>query len=472
MENGKDDKEIEKLLKKSNRTFIERDLIEFLKIPSNTLNKKGIQDAIDYIVNYVSPFSQRVERFEGKINPLILAEVEGQFKTSLLIYMMYDTQPVHDDTKWVSNPFTAELQILPEPLDMLGKCIISRGAYNSKTPLISFLNVIKILKESKKLPISLLLLFDGEEEVGSPTLLNYLKNRKDVFNKCVDAYYPAAKQDLEGKAVLKLGYKGILSLNIKLFSENEETHSAYSSIIPNPAVELMYLLNLIYSENKFNIPSLKSGYIIKNQEEIIIDALSNTIGINKIKMKAGISQTLKENVKEALNDFLFNPTFNISTLKSGYLGEGIKNIVPVSAECNLDIRFSHNISVSEIYKEIKSIIEKFAEGSKLQVKLTKNISYEGSRVSITSKLTTSLLKSFQKLKVETEIWPLSAAAAPLSQIQKNLGLDFIVGGLGIGGYAHSPNEFIQVDSILNMRLSNYYFLKYYSEDNSKMLKTN
>ncbi|MFX1497747.1 MAG: M20/M25/M40 family metallo-hydrolase [Promethearchaeota archaeon] len=472
MENGTDDKEIEGLLKKSNRKFIERDLIEFLKIPSNTLNKKGIQDAMEFIISYISPFTQKVDEIEGKINPLIFAEVEGQLKSSLLIYMMYDTQPVHDDTKWFSGPFSAEIRILPKPLDMLGKCIVSRGAYNSKTPLLSFLNVIKILKESKKLPISLLLLFDGEEEVGSPTLLKFLKNQKDLFKKCGNAYYPAAKLDLEGKAVLKLGYKGILSLNIKLFSENEETHSAYSSIIPNPAVELICLLNHIYSENKFNIPSLKRTYKLNNQEEIIIDTLSNKIDINKIKMKAGITQTFEENAKEAFIDFLFNPTFNISTLKSGYLGEGIKNIVPISAECNIDIRFSHDISVGEIYKEIKSLIEKFAEKSKLQVKLTKNICYEGSRVSINSKLTTSLLKSFQTLKVKAEIWPLSAASAPLSQIQKDLGLDFIVGGLGLGGYAHSPNEFIQVDSILNMRLSNYYFLKYYSKDNSKLLKTN
>ncbi|MFX0181184.1 MAG: hypothetical protein ACFE78_13440, partial [Candidatus Hodarchaeota archaeon] len=71
---------------------------------------------------------------------------------------------------------------------------------------------------------------------------------------------------------------------------------------------------------------------------------------------------------------------------------------------------------------------------------------------------------FEKLDVQTEIWPLSAAAAPLSKIQKDLGLNFIVGGLGIGGFAHSPNEFIQVDSIINMRLINYYFLNNYTQN--------
>ena len=71
------------------------------------------------------------------------------------------------------------------------------------------------------------------------------------------------------------------------------------------------------------------------------------------------------------------------------------------------------------------------------------------------------------LEVPTEIWPLSAAAAPLSKIQKELGLNFITGGLGIGGFAHSPNEFIQVDSILNTRLGFNFFLKTYSDLYSK-----
>ncbi|MHA2130456.1 MAG: hypothetical protein ACW99L_10825, partial [Promethearchaeota archaeon] len=67
------------------------------------------------------------------------------------------------------------------------------------------------------------------------------------------------------------------------------------------------------------------------------------------------------------------------------------------------------------------------------------------------------------LGVATELWPLSAAAAPLTQIQKVLELNFVTGGLGIVGYAHCANEFIQYDSISNIRLSNYHFLRIYSQ---------
>ena len=77
---------------------------------------------------------------------------------------MYDTQPVSQENEWISKPFGAEIKLLQPPLEKLGNCIIARGAYNSKTPLLCFLNIIKILKEYKSLPISLVLLFDGDEE--------------------------------------------------------------------------------------------------------------------------------------------------------------------------------------------------------------------------------------------------------------------------------------------------------------------
>ncbi|GAI36676.1 unnamed protein product, partial [marine sediment metagenome] len=131
------------------------------------------------------------------------------------------------------------------------------------------------------------------------------------------------------------------------------------------------------------------------------------------------------------------------------------------ALCNIDIRFAHDISINEIYNEIREKIDNYAKNSKCKFKLIKNSGYEGSRVKKDSILVESLIKSFKGFSCE--IWPISAAAAPLSEINKILNLNFITGGLGIGGYAHSANEFIQYDSIINIRLSNYNFLKIYSE---------
>jgi len=455
---------MENLIKNSNVAFINEELRPFLKIPSNTLNRNGIIQAKNFITSYISGFCEEIKYYKGEINPLILAKVNGNIEDTLLIYMMYDTQPVNKKDDWLSAPFGAEIKVLPPPLDFLGDCIIARGAYNSKTPLICFLNIVKLLKEKDILPLSLLLLFDGEEEMGSPTFLKLLENNKELFQSCIDVYYPSIKQDLSEKSILKLGYKGILSITIKIYSDNREPHSAFSAMIPNPASELISLLNRIYSNNEFLIDSLKESYALSKEEDSIINDLIKTLDIEKIKKKAGIVRTIEDDKKKAFIGYLFKPTFNISTLKSGYLEEGKKNMVANQALCNIDIRFAHNISVDKIFGEIKEKVEEFSKKSKSTIELIKNVGYEGSRVEKDSILVNSLIESSNMLEVETEIWPLSAAAAPLSKIKKEFEwLNFIVGGLGIGGLAHSPNEFVQINSIINTRLSIFYFLKIYTE---------
>ncbi|MFX0083335.1 MAG: M20/M25/M40 family metallo-hydrolase [Candidatus Hodarchaeota archaeon] len=454
---------IENDLKNRNKNFIDNELRPFLRIPSNTTNKEGIQKTKDYIISYVSSFSDDITEYQGTHNPLFLAKVSGKIKDDLLIYMMYDTQPISEPKDWISDPFGAEIHKLDYPLDVLGDCIIARGAYNSKTPLICFLNVVRELKRTNELPISLLLLFDGEEEIGSPTLLKFILKKKELFKDCIDAYYPATKQSLNGDSILKLGYKGILSLTIEVSSKNKEPHSAYSAMIPNPTIDLISILNLIYSNGEFQINSLKEPYDLTKEEESILNELLNKIDIKNIKKKAGILQTIETDTRLDFVNYLFKPTFNISTLKSGFLGEGFKNYVPNNAECNIDIRFAHNIPVDVIFREIKEEIDKFSITSNSEIKLTKNLSYESSRVKKDTPLVKSLIESAKMLGVTTEIWPISAAAAPLSKIQKDLNLNFITGGLGIGGSAHSANEFIQYKSVINTRLSYYNFLKIYSQ---------
>ena len=464
MENDELTSKIVSLFRESNEKFIKNDLIPFLRIPSNSYNQEGILKAKDFIISYITDFSNEIKEIKGLINPLILAKVEGELDGKLLIYMMYDTQPINKDEIWYSEPFGAEIKVQSPPLDTLGNCIIARGAYNSKTPLMCFLNAIKILKENDDLPISLLLVFDGEEEIGSSTLLETLDNNTNIFKNCNDAYYPSAKQNLAGNSVLKLGYKGILSLTIKTSTKNKEPHSSFSAMIPNPAVDLISLLNTLYSNNEFQIASLRNPYIPSKEEDAIIDELMKKIDIQNIMNKAGITHLNRTNSKEAFINYLFKSTFNISTLKSGFLEKGTKNYVPSHALCNIDIRFAHDITIDEIFNEIKEKVDDYAKKSKSHIELVKNIGYEGSRVSKKSILTKSLIKSVEILGYHTaEIWPLSPAAAPLSKIQKKLGINFISGGLGIGGFAHSANEFIQLDSIINARIANYYFLKIYAE---------
>jgi len=450
-------------IQEENALFITNDLQEFLRIPSYSLNSNGIEQAKKFIINYISEFCEEINIFEHKINPTIFTEVKGNSPEKLLIYMMYDTQPVNKEKEWISPPFAAEISRLNPPLDKLGDCIIARGSYNSKTPLMMFLNVVKILKRENMLPISLVLVFDGEEEIGSPTFREFLNQNKSKIKQCIDCYYTSAKQNIDKTPVIKMGYKGILSLSIKAYSENKEPHSAFSNIIANPARDLYIFLNKIYDESKFKIESLKKPYILKPKESELFEKLIEKVDIDKVFTKAGIVQTLEKDLKSVFSKYLFQPTFNISTLKSGFLEDGYKNVVANSALVNIDIRFARtNISPVQIFNEIKNKLHNFIKKSDSKFDLKYNMGYSGSRVPIDSIINKTFLETCKNMNLEPEIWPLSAAAAPLSILKTKFNLNFLSGGLGLGGYAHAPNEFIQVSSILDARIFNFYFLNNYS----------
>ncbi|MHA1670794.1 MAG: M20/M25/M40 family metallo-hydrolase [Promethearchaeota archaeon] len=459
------DLETDRIINNSNNHFIEKELIPFLKIPSTTLNAKGISIARDFLKIYISNIVEKTIDIPGIINPLTFSWVKGESNDTLLIYMMYDTQPVHEHEKWVVDPFGGEIAILKEPLDTLGDCIIARGAYNSKTPLMCFLNILRILKERDQLPMSLLLVFDSEEEQGSPTLLKLLHTKNELFHDCIDAYYPAIKQELNGIAVLKLGYKGILSLTMMASTDNNEVHSSFGSMIPNPVNDLISVLNSIHVDGKFKIDSLKQAYKINQEEQEILNKLSYRTSQIALKKKRGIKQLLITENEKSFHNYLFCPSFNISTIKAGFLEGGIKNMVPNHAECNIDIRYAHDVKIETIYQEIKKIVDNHNKNSISHIDLIKNIGYEGSRVKRGTNLISSMHKSFEFLGVKCEEWPLSAAAAPLSIIKNELGLNFVVGGIGIGGNAHAPNEFVQIESILNARRFIYFFLQFYAKMN-------
>jgi len=178
--------------------------------------------------------------------------------------------------------------------------------------------------------------------------------------------------------------------------------------------------------------------------------------------KAGINRIIDSDVKSAFLKYLFQPTFNISSLKSGYLENGYKNMVANSALANIDIRFAHDISPEQIFNDIKNKLQKFIIKSASKFDLKYNMGYSGSRVPIDSTISKVFLKTCKDINLEPEIWPLSPAAAPLSIIKTNLNKNFIVGGLGIGGFAHAPNEFVQLDSLIDAQIFNLNFLNNYS----------
>src|SRR5262249_19603203 len=147
---------------------------------------------------------------DGK--PGVFATLDAGAPKAVGLYFMYDVKQF-DPAEWSSSPTDA--QIVDKP--PFGKVIVGRGAVNQKGPEGAFLAALHAFHgTNKKMPVNLVMVAEGEEEIGSPHI-KQLAHRPEVraaLSKCVGVFMPSATQDLDGVVTVNLGSKGVIELEL------------------------------------------------------------------------------------------------------------------------------------------------------------------------------------------------------------------------------------------------------------------
>ncbi len=181
-------------------------LQDFLRQPSVSAENYGVRECAELLEGYLAELECKDARLiETGSFPVVYGEYNAHAEKTLLVYMMYDTQPFADE-KWASPPLEARLvDIKP-----FGKCIVARGAINSKGPLIAFLNALEsILAVKEEIPVNLKFVAQGDEELGSQHFARFVEEHKEMLGKADALFSPEASQDENGKPIMGLGWKGI-----------------------------------------------------------------------------------------------------------------------------------------------------------------------------------------------------------------------------------------------------------------------
>jgi len=147
---------------------------------------------------------------DGK--PGMFATLEAGAQKTVGLYFMYDVKQF-DPAEWTSPP--TEARIVDKP--PLGKVIVGRGAVNQKGPEAAFLAALHAIRGAgKKMPVNLVMVAEGEEEIGSPHIPQLVRRPKVLraLKKCVGVFMPSATQDLDGVVTVNLGSKGVIELEL------------------------------------------------------------------------------------------------------------------------------------------------------------------------------------------------------------------------------------------------------------------
>src|SRR5437773_2446381 len=169
---------------------------------------RGYPEGADYIIKLLQEagFDQAAQvPTEGK--PGVFATLDAGAPRTVGIYFMYDVKQV-DPAEWTSPPWDAALAARPG----IGRVMIGRGAVNQKGPEAAFLAALHAFRGAgRKLPVNLVLVAEGEEEIGSPHFPQIVR-RPDVaaaLSRCGEIFMPSASQGLDGAVLITLGAKGV-----------------------------------------------------------------------------------------------------------------------------------------------------------------------------------------------------------------------------------------------------------------------
>lgn len=428
-------------IQKDKDSFL-RDFRMLLRQPSISAQGKGISDCARIVKKYMDQAGIETQILSEKDgNPVVFGEVKSKSSSkSLLIYGHYDVQPVEPLEEWNSDPFEAKVK---------GKKIVSRGAADSKNNVMSCIKAIEnFLKSTGDVPLNLKLLFEGEEEIGSPHLPRFIDENIERLKAdsvvCYDGdlYEPA-------RAKVSLGVKGLLYVELRCKKARDDLHSSYAPLAENPAWRLVWALDTMKSpEGKILI---KGWY---DDVEPFTPAQSKLVGKipfhgTSMLKEWGIKKFLNaKNDREALRNYLTQPTCTICGFKTGYIGQGSKTVLPGSAMVKLDFRLVYNQNPKKLLGNLKEHLHRHGFDD-IQVKALGFL--EPSRTIPSAQIARAAARAAKIAYGNGPvILPRNPASGPDYLFTKRLGMDSIWTGSALpNSHAHAPNEFTTTDAFVN-----------------------
>ena len=430
---------------------------EFLRLPGITDSDSGLTDTASWLENYLKSLGGDVHLKGRAESPIIVANFNRGKPKTLLVYGMYDVQPV-DGQNWSSPPFEANIKTLPE----IGPALIARGACNSKGPLMGFLNALQAFHHFNELPVNLILTIEGEEESGSPTLPVYYRQNREWLKANVDAcfepFWAEYGTDVE-RPVMSLGSKGIIS--IQLICRGGEwggpaKHSVHSSVgawIGSPGLRLLKAVNTIYDDNeKIMIDGFDDEVVCPSiEEERLLIELNKTFDEKRTLDLMGAKQfKYEQKGVDLLRSYLYSPSVQL-----GHVTHEGGDVISAEAQLDLTIRLVPDMDPQRTIDKIRKHLDKLGFSD---IEIKTNASYPCSKVKFQEEVVQCMLETYRSYGVEPQIWPMLASATPYYLFSEILNTPFIWGGLGKAGNSHVADEYLAVESFKTFEKSIATFL--------------
>ncbi len=385
-------------------------------------------------------------------HPGVFATLDAGAKKWMGIYFMYDVKQFVP-SEWSSPPLEGRLIDKPG----FGKVIVGRGAVNQKGPEAAFLGVLHAFRAAgKKLPVNLVLVAEGEEEIASPHFSQIVQNPKVLpwLQKCVGVVIPSAEQEQSGAVTISLGSKGCVELEIVASGEKwgrgpkKDIHSSLKAQVDSPAWRLVEALQTLVSADG-NTPAIDGWFEkvrpLTAREKGLVAQYAAANSEADIKKTYGVEHWIDDLPWLAANERLVSqPTVNIEGLVAGYTGPGGKTVLPGRAVAKIDLRLVPDMTKEDCVAKLRAHLDK--RGFK-DVETNITGGYSPTETAETSGVIRAEQAVLKRAGVASSLYPRNPGSWP-GVVFTGAPLRLPAGqfGIGYGTGAHAPDEFYVIES--------------------------
>ena len=427
-------------------------LQEWIRQPSIAAENRGMAEGCDLMIRLLRDAGfQSAVKVPTDGQPGVFATLDAGARRTVGVYFMYDVKQV-DPAEWSSPPWEAAF------VDKagFGRSIVGRGAVNQKGPEAAFLAALHAYRGAgRKLPVNLVLVAEGEEEIGSPHFPQIV-GRPEVraaLSKTTGIFMPSASQGADGVVQVSLGAKGVIEVELTSSGEkwgrgpSKDIHSSNKARVDSPAWHLVQALHtLVNSEGEPAIAGFADrARPISAAEKAMVAEGARRFDEAIMKKQMGVDRWIRDaGFVESLERLVSQPTVNIEGLVGGYTGPGGKTVLPHKAAAKLDLRLVPDMKASEALAALKSHLAKQGFGD-IQVDMTGG--YDPTATSADSAVIRAEVSVLRRGGIEPVMWPRNAGSWP-GYVFTGEPLKLPAGhfGLGHGGGAHAPDEYYVIES--------------------------
>lgn len=428
-------------------------LREWIALPTIAAEGKNVAEGAEYMRKLALDAGFQKARIvpSGGV-PGVFATLDSGAKVTLGIYFMYDVKQF-DPAEWSSPPLEGRLVERPGE----GVVLMGRGAVNQKGPEMAFLAALKAMRAAgRKLPVNLVLVAEGEEEIASPNFPAIVADPEvaAALKKTVGVFIPTTSQDQQGNAGITLGAKGAVEFQLVVGGETSDKypktdiHSSNHSRVESPAWRLVKALDTLVADDG-HTPAIDGWFenvaaLTSRQKQLIAERVAAT-NESDVKKSLGVGRWINnEDYQTSSERFLSQPTVNIQGLISGYQGQGGKTVLPGRAEAKLEFRLVPNMTKDEVVSKLKAHLAKRGFDD---IRVTVSGGYGPNQTDENSAFIQSQKRVFDKAGVTYTLSPRNAGSWP-GVVFNGAPLNLPTGQFGIsrGNGAHAPNEWVMIKS--------------------------